>query len=611
MVFVFAPWRNNRAEWTAAFPGWTLEALPVAGRPLIEHQLDWAAGCGATKVIVLDYGYDDVLNEILTGDGRQRWPFALSYRRTEPLASEEEVRLWFAENESDIVPNRIVVGPQFPYKGELRLIESLADYADVNFKVLSDPGTCTPAGYSSEQGVYLGMNVVIKTGHTIERPVCLGDNVLVEFGSQLNGRVIIGENAIVDGGAVLEESIVFPETYIGTKMELRRKIVAGNRVVDIDTGEWVDIEELGMCGYIGGTGLRSFVKRRWRRLFSRKKAQGGGLASKVTIVRLSFTGNEDAAADALLVSALPRIRAAVEAFISAGGAAKRIIGVAMGGGYGRGEGGVKDGHLCNDVDFYTVVDEKTTAEEMQEIARGLEALAAPFTAELGAEVEFSYPKKPSRVWHDRHRVMIQELIRGNVPITGLNFSTLAPEFPAAELPPGEAARTLMNRGMGLLYAAERMDGEGRVKEADAAFVLRNINKAILGAGDALLIARGEYDWSIRERARRVGTAAYEQAMNEKFAPTMALPPDVRPLWRTALEGWRQAKDELFAQHGKVLRSRHLWEAARWLERRRTVGDLGTFGMDCTVRVLEVIARELEQEHPASTAALRRDWQVFN
>ncbi len=248
---------------------------------------------------------------------------------------------------------------------------------------------------------------------------------------------------------------------------------------------------------------------------------------------------------------------------------------------------------------------------MQEIARGLEALAAPFTAELGAEVEFSYPKKPSRVWHDRHRVMIQELIRGNVPITGLNCSTLAPEFPAAELPPGEAARTLMNRGMGLLYAAERMDGEGRVKEADAAFVLRNINKAILGAGDALLIARGEYDWSIRERARRVGTAAYEQAMNEKFAPTMALPPDVRPLWRTALEGWRQAKDELFAQHGKVLRSRHLWEAARWLERRRTVGDLGTFGMDCTVRVLEVIARELEQEHPASTAALRRDWQVFN
>ena len=219
MTYVFVPWRSREEVWTAVFPKRTLCVLPVAGRFFIEHQLDWAASCGATRVIVLDYGYSDILANMLTGGERHRWPFELIYDRFAPLADELVVRRWCEASYGGESPDRIIAGPMFPYKGELREIVTVSDYADINFKVLSEPGDRTLAGYSSEVGVQLGMNVVIKTGREIVRPISLGDNVLVDFGCRLLGRVIVDHNSILDRESVLEDSIVLSYTYVGRKME--------------------------------------------------------------------------------------------------------------------------------------------------------------------------------------------------------------------------------------------------------------------------------------------------------------------------------------------------------------------------------------------------------
>ena len=325
----------------------------------------------------------------------------------------------------------------------------------------------------------------------------------------------------------------------------------------------------------------------------------------------SYTGLHDVAADALLADALLRIRRDVEAFVAGGGAAKRIISVVMGGGYARGEGGVRNGHLCNDVDFYTVVEESASAAEMDAIFKALEKLAEPYTAELGAEVEFSYPKRPSRIMHDCRRVMIQELLRANVHITGKAFSEFAPEFPPENLPAGEAARMLMNRGMGLLFASEKMDADGRVKPEDVDFTRRNINKAVLGAGDADLIARREYAWQIQVRAERVGSAAYAEAVAEKFSPQENQPDNRRLNWCAARDLWKESLAMLRERCGRELGGRSLWEAARWIGRRRTLGRVWSTGKDCTVRVLDKIAAELEQDRPSPSKSLVRDWQIFN
>src|SRR6185436_123023 len=69
------------------------------------------------------------------------------------------------------------------------------------------------------------------------------------------------------------------------------------------------------------------------------------------------------------------------------------------------------------------------------------------------------------------------------------------------IPPAEATRLLMNRGTGLLLAEQRLSSG--LDSTDADFVGRNIAKAQLALGDAVLTSFGQYHWSCLERAGRV------------------------------------------------------------------------------------------------------------
>jgi hypothetical protein len=61
---------------------------------------------------------------------------------------------------------------------------------------------------------------------------------------------------------------------------------------------------------------------------------------------------------------------------------------------------------------------------------------------------------------------------------------------------------LFNRCTGLLFAKERLE-KSDFTAADADFTGRNLAKAQLALGDALLAANGRYHWSCEERHRRL------------------------------------------------------------------------------------------------------------
>ena len=315
-----------------------------------------------------------------------------------------------------------------------------------------------------------------------------------------------------------------------------------------------------------------------------------------------FTAVGDGEADAAVRDALPAIAAAVRACGLPGYAA-----LLLGGGYGRGEGGVAPGHrLANDLDFFVLL--KAPERTFPSLAAKLKPVAEAFSARLGVDVDFTL-RTAARLKHDARRIMVQELLRGHVVVDarapGFDLAAWsgARERPAAAVPPGEAARLLMNRGMGLDLARRRLAANGGVADA---FVLRNLNKAVLGAGDARLVAEGRYAWRLDDREAALGDAAYSRACAFKRRPVegAALP----LAWEAAFAAWREAADALFARRGGELRRRSVRQLMRWLVRRRTVGPLSTLGMDCTVRVLERIRATLADGVPPSVA---RDWEVFN
>ena len=275
----------------------------------------------------------------------------------------------------------------------------------------------------------------------------------------------------------------------------------------------------------------------------------------------------------------------------------RLAGVVLGGGYGRGEGGAKGDGLSNDLDFFAITEDGAPeSEALASIGAALRPISEKWTAKLGIDVDFTV-KTPWRIRHDQERLMIQELLRGYFDVAGKKGEELfagMERIEASKLPWMEAARLLMNRGMGLLFARERGTGD---------FVVRNINKCILGVGDARLIAHHAYTWRAEDRATALGDALYGAAVEWKFRPKEAPVCD----WEKAREVWLEALDEV---SGGARNSRTVRNAARWLVRRRSVGDLRTFALDPVVRVLESVARCV-RERRAPGDALMRDWQVFN
>ena len=286
-------------------------------------------------------------------------------------------------------------------------------------------------------------------------------------------------------------------------------------------------------------------------------------------------------------------------------AVPHLAGVVLGGGYGRGEGGMRGRGLSNDLDFFAITEDGASSAEIAAIVAALEPISKKWTAEIGIDVDFTV-RTPWRIKHDEERLMIQELVRGYFDVAGKSGETLFSairRIDASKVPWMEAARLLMNRGMGLMLA-HGGTGNG---ERGTDFINRNINKCVLGAGDARLVARHGYCWRATERADALGDALYRSAVEWKFRPKDKPVCD----WEAARACWMEAHEAVMdvGRSAGALR-RSLREGARWIVRRRSIGALSGFGRNCTVRVLDGVARCV-RGRIAPDASLMRDWEVFN
>ena len=325
----------------------------------------------------------------------------------------------------------------------------------------------------------------------------------------------------------------------------------------------------------------------------------------------------------------------------------RLAGVVLGGGYGRGEGGVReckaesfeegrgkreegrgavDCRLSNDLDFFAITEDGVPeAETIAAIGEALKPVSEKWTMKLGVDVDFAV-KTPWRLRHDEERIMVQELVRGYFDVAGKKGEDLfsgIDRIAAAKLPWMEAARLMMNRGMGLLFAKCKMenakckmkaegppDADCRMSAGDRDFAARNINKCILGVGDAFLVSRGLYRWRAEERSDALKAQGddglYARAVEWKFRPSETPVCD----WETARAAGLDGYMEVVAAVGAGDYRRTVRNAARWVVRRRSVGELRTFARNPVVRVLESVARCV-RARTSPGRSLMRDWEVFN
>jgi hypothetical protein len=215
-----------------------------------------------------------------------------------------------------------------------------------------------------------------------------------------------------------------------------------------------------------------------------------------------FTIDGSAALEKKLAATCEKVLTGVKSLVPAA----KLDGILLGGGYGRGEGGVlktpASDQPYNDLEFYVFVRGNPILAE-RKFRHPLHELGESLSPDAGLEVEFKVltleklrRSAPSMFYYD--------LVAGHRWTLG-DESLLADcehHRDAAKIPLHEATRLLFNRCSGLLYSLDRLRRKD-FGEAEADFAGRNLAKAQLAFGDVLLAAHGQYHWSCRERHARL------------------------------------------------------------------------------------------------------------
>ena len=347
----------------------------------------------------------------------------------------------------------------------------------------------------------------------------------------------------------------------------------------------------------------------------------------------SYTGIASPELAALLDKSLSGIAAEIEELKLPG-----LACVVLGGGYGRGEGGVRHtpegDRLYNDLDFFVFTD-GTDGNTAARIGSDLKKISERWEPRLGIAVDFGPAKNLSAAKNSAHTLMFQELVRGWKPVWGsVELGNYIPLLDAAMLPVSEAIRLLLNRGMGLIFAGQQI-ASGK-PEPD--FTLRNINKAVLGAADALLLCSGRYRWKgpdrvaafreyVRDEQLRAEYADdFAAAFRYKLEPDPVLPADPLKVWRKArrfyLDAVRKvadtAPDALPEEvkrglHHKAASERSVKNFLRWVIKARSLRS-PRYCMDAPVVTVLGIIYKLLSEHdncPDCPERLYRLWTKFN
>ena len=281
------------------------------------------------------------------------------------------------------------------------------------------------------------------------------------------------------------------------------------------------------------------------------------------VPRDRFTIDGDAELERHLESVCREVRAGVGALIPP----SRLSGLLLGGGYGRGEGGVlrtgSGDRPYNDLEFYVLVQGNALLAERR-YGPALQALGHRLSPTAGLEVEFKV-LTPDKLQRAATSMFFYDLLLGHRWLLGDDtlLAGCGHHRDARDIPCHEATRLLMNRCSGLLFSAERLR-RSRLDSGDLDFVGRNLAKVQLALGDVVLAESGRYHWSCRERHVRLadwhplGTPPWREDIRRHHAEGVAF--KLHPVCTVA------RREELAERHAELSAlARRVW---LWLENLR-------------------------------------------
>ncbi len=178
-----------------------------------------------------------------------------------------------------------------------------------------------------------------------------------------------------------------------------------------------------------------------------------------------------------------------------------IAAILLGGGYGRGEGGIviedKKEYLYNDYDLFVIL-KNISYFKKKKYQEKIHYIHEKFTPLFKIDVDVGPLQTVKAISKTPHWMMWYELKNGHKVLWGnQSIKNYFPDYSHEKMPIMEAYRLLLNRGVGLILCKEHF--KSYEEEESQEFILRNIRKAQLAMGDAFLIKKERFHFSYKKR----------------------------------------------------------------------------------------------------------------
>lgn len=232
------------------------------------------------------------------------------------------------------------------------------------------------------------------------------------------------------------------------------------------------------------------------------------------------------------------------------------------GGYGRGEGGVVvvngQERPHNNFDLMLVSNDIST-EKQKELKERMDNAIKDLPDRFGIGIDTSVISA-GKLKKASCRIIWYDMRFGHKLLTGShNIIESCSQFKLSKIPAWDARNLLVNRGTLMIINDLLLERKTLTPELKKVLIKHKV-KSIIGYGDCLLYALGDYDWSYLEKQKRMKNRTdidmefrklYDDAMNFRFQP------DYSPYLELDIKEWLVNSRELMKKINLSCEARRL------------------------------------------------------
>jgi NDP-sugar pyrophosphorylase family protein len=138
-------------------------------------------------------------------------------------------------------------------------LKTPADFRRLALDSLCGRNTIRPAGREVQSGVWFGEGARVDKSVCIQPPAYIGAHTRIKGSCLIAHASSIERQCEIDCGTTVDDSSIFPGTYLGIGLNIRRSLVGGRKLFHLDRNVQVEIRDRSLISIDSKFALKRYL----------------------------------------------------------------------------------------------------------------------------------------------------------------------------------------------------------------------------------------------------------------------------------------------------------------------------------------------------------------